>query len=162
MSLEAQRISFLQTKIPLFRGKKEKKKRLIGVTISISTPGRKQQPNGISKARTWRGRNQKMAGGIRSCTAQAWWTRTGWAIACPGRNCSIWKLWRPWPQERCSTSRPSTGSTWMCGVEGCWCLGGWGRRRSPSWKEKHGSAQFKSSLHNKATQHLLISRHIYF
>lgn len=116
--------------------KKQNKTKLIGVTIPISTPGRKRHPDVISKARTWRGHNQKMAGGIRSCTGQAWWTGREWAIACPGRNYSIWKLWRPWPRERCNTSRPSTGSTWMCGVEGYWCLGGWGRRRSPSWKEK--------------------------
>lgn len=135
--------------------------KLIGVTIPISTPGRKRHPGGISKARTWTGHNQKMAGAIQSCTGRAWWTGRGWAVACPGRSYLIWKLWRPWPQERCNTSRPSTGSTWRCGVEGYWFLGGWGRRRSPSWKEKQGSAQFQSSLHNKVIQHLLISHHAY-
>ena len=98
----------------------------------ISTSERKLCPKGIAKVRTWRGHNQKMVGGTRSCTGRAWWTGRGWARAFPGRSYSIWKPWRPWPQEHCSTSQPSTGSTWMYGAEGYWCLGGWERRRSPS------------------------------
>lgn len=128
MSLNIQRISFPHTKMPLF----EKTKIIHTLTITIFMPERKLCPNKISKTRTWRGHNQKMEGGIRSCTGRAWLTRRGWARACPGRNYSIWKLWRLWPQERCNTSRPSTGSTWMCGVEGYWCLGGWEQRKSPS------------------------------
>lgn len=111
----------------------EKKWSLIQwVTIFISTSERKLCPKQITKVRTWKGHNQKMVGGTRSCTGRAWWTGRGWARAFPGRSYSIWKLWRPWPQEHCNTSQPSTGSTWMYGAEGYWCLGGWERRRSPS------------------------------
>lgn len=119
----------------------------------MSKPERKLHPSGISKARTWRGHSRRRAAGRRSCRGRAWWTGRELAAACPGRSCSIWKPWRLWPRGRCSTSQPSTGSTWRCGAGGCWCLGGWERRRSPSWKGKQGSAQFRSSLQDTFVSH---------
>lgn len=131
------------------------------MTIPISTPERKLCPKEIAKARTWRGHSRKMVGGTRSCTGRAWWTGRGWATAFPDRRYSLWKIWRPSPQERCNTSQPSPGSTWMCGAEGYWCLGGWERRRSPSWKEKQSSAHHGASLPNRVTQSVFILYHAY-